>query len=229
MIPTVRSSLKERKRGKPGPAMKPARACLTGIFRPPNLPGQIREALRSRHYSRRTGDNCLMASLMHGPGLRLMECMRLRVQEIDFSRNKILVRDGKGPRSRSQCCPRRSRSPLKNTCGMSRRSMSATCPTAGVVCPCPTPPTANIPPRPSHGAGNGLFPRKTGGRTRRPVKKDAITSTNRSSRKQSVARCEGPSSQNAPLAILSAIPSPRRSCKTATAFGTCSNFSAMSI
>ena len=37
------------------------------------------------------GDKWLMASLMYGAGLRLMECLRLRVQELDFSRNELLV------------------------------------------------------------------------------------------------------------------------------------------
>ncbi len=37
-----------------------------------------------------SGDKWLMASLMYGAGLRLMECLRLRVQDIDFSRNEIL-------------------------------------------------------------------------------------------------------------------------------------------
>ena len=45
-------------------------------------------------------DKCLMASLMYAAGLRLMECLRLRVQEIEFSRNEIIVRDGKGAKDR---------------------------------------------------------------------------------------------------------------------------------
>lgn len=203
MIPTVRSSLKERKPGKHGAAMKPIRACPPENSRPPKLLDQMREALRSRHYSRRTeqtycqwvkrfiffhkvrhpvemggaeinaflthlavkekvsastqnqalsallflyrhvlgrevgdlgevirarkpkrlpvvmnrdevkavlanltGDKWLMASLMYGAGLRLMECMRLRVQDIDFSRNEILVRDGKGAKDRITMLPK---------------------------------------------------------------------------------------------------------------------------
>jgi site-specific recombinase XerD len=42
-----------------------------------------------------------MASLMYGAGLRLMECLRLRVQDVDFSRNEILVPDGKGAGDRA--------------------------------------------------------------------------------------------------------------------------------
>ena len=52
-----------------------------------------------------TGDKWLMASLMYGAGLRLMECLRLRVQDIDFSCNEILVRDGKGAKDRITMLP----------------------------------------------------------------------------------------------------------------------------
>ena len=52
-----------------------------------------------------TGDKWLMASLMYGAGLRLMECLRLRVQEIDFARNELLVRDGKGAKDRTTMLP----------------------------------------------------------------------------------------------------------------------------
>ena len=38
----------------------------------------------------------LMTSLLYGSGLRLMECIRLRVKDVDFAYNTIVVRDGKG-------------------------------------------------------------------------------------------------------------------------------------
>ena len=47
------------------------------------------------------GDKWLMVSLMYGTGLRLMECLRLRVQDIDFAANLIIVRDGKGFKNRN--------------------------------------------------------------------------------------------------------------------------------
>ena len=41
-----------------------------------------------------------MASLLFGSGLRLMECLRLRVKDLDLERREILVRDGKGAKDR---------------------------------------------------------------------------------------------------------------------------------
>jgi len=54
-----------------------------------------------------------MASLMYGAGLRLMECLRLRVQDIDFARNEITVRDGKGAKDRVTMLPESLKAPLQ--------------------------------------------------------------------------------------------------------------------
>ena len=58
-------------------------------------------------------DNRLMASLMYGAGLRLNECLRLRVQDLDFSRGEIVVRDGKGGKDRVTMLPRSLGEPLR--------------------------------------------------------------------------------------------------------------------
>src|SRR5215470_4572114 len=50
-----------------------------------------------RHLSETTW---IMASLLYGAGLRLMECIRLRVKDVDFAYNQIVVCDGKGHRDR---------------------------------------------------------------------------------------------------------------------------------
>jgi integron integrase len=59
------------------------------------------------------GDKKLMAALMYGTGLRLLECLRLRVQDLDFSRNEIIVRDGKGSKDRVTMLPESLRKPLQ--------------------------------------------------------------------------------------------------------------------
>ncbi len=51
------------------------------------------------------GSLWLMASLLYGSGLRLMECLRLRVKDLDFSMSQVIVRDGKGGRDRVTILP----------------------------------------------------------------------------------------------------------------------------
>ena len=50
----------------------------------------------------------LMAELMYGAGLRLMECCRLRVKDIDFDRKQIVIREGKGNKDRMVPLPERT-------------------------------------------------------------------------------------------------------------------------
>jgi integron integrase len=55
----------------------------------------------------------LMAQLLYGAGLRLMECVRLRVKDIDFDYHQILVRDGKGAKDRVTMLPYIAEEPLR--------------------------------------------------------------------------------------------------------------------
>jgi len=54
----------------------------------------------------------LVTSLLYGAGLRLLECLELRVKDIDFDRNEITVRRGKGQKDRRVMLPDRVREPL---------------------------------------------------------------------------------------------------------------------
>lgn len=49
--------------------------------------------------------HCLMARLLYGTGMRLMECVRLRVKDVDFARREIMVRAGKGDKDRVTMLP----------------------------------------------------------------------------------------------------------------------------
>jgi integron integrase len=60
-----------------------------------------------------TGIHQLMAKLLYGSGLRLMECVRLRVKDVDFGQRQIVVRDGKGGKDRVAPLPDRLVEPLR--------------------------------------------------------------------------------------------------------------------
>ena len=58
--------------------------------------GKLLEQIEGAHGTHRT-----MASLMYGSGLRLMECCRLRVKDLDFQRRQLLIREAKGDKDRA--------------------------------------------------------------------------------------------------------------------------------
>jgi len=73
--------------------------------RPKHLPVVLtRDEVRAV-ISRLDGTARLMATLLYGSGLRLLECARLRVQDVDFAMNQIIVRDGKGAKDRVTVLP----------------------------------------------------------------------------------------------------------------------------
>jgi site-specific recombinase XerD len=55
-----------------------------------------------------------MAQLLYGSGLRIVECVRMRVKDVDLARHQILVRDGKGNKDRSTVLPDALLKPLTN-------------------------------------------------------------------------------------------------------------------
>ena len=59
------------------------------------------------------GTHLLMAQLLYGTGMRLMEAVRLRVKDIDFTRSEVMVRDGKGGKDRVTMLPMALAAPLK--------------------------------------------------------------------------------------------------------------------
>ena len=72
----------------------------TRAKRPRRLPVVLSKGEVSKLLDSMQGTQWLMTSLQYGTGMRLMECVRLRVQEIDFSHLQILVRAGKGNKDR---------------------------------------------------------------------------------------------------------------------------------
>jgi integron integrase len=60
-----------------------------------------------------TGPARLVAGLLYGSGLRLLESLTLRVKDIDFGRNEIVVRDGKGQKDRVTMLPELLKEPLR--------------------------------------------------------------------------------------------------------------------
>ncbi|MBI3247761.1 MAG: integron integrase [Deltaproteobacteria bacterium] len=58
------------------------------------------------------GVHWIMGNLLYGAGLRLLECLRLRVKDIDFTANHIVVREGKGNKDRITMLPMAIKAPL---------------------------------------------------------------------------------------------------------------------
>jgi integron integrase len=82
--------------------------------RPVRVPVVLtREEVRAL-LSQLEGTKWLMAGLLYGAGLRLRECLRLRVKDVDFGYHQIAVRDGKGAKDRVTMLPAAAIEPLRN-------------------------------------------------------------------------------------------------------------------
>lgn len=86
---------------------------FTRAKRPKRLPVVLTRSEVTRLLEQMDGTSALMASLIYGTGMRLMECVRLRVQDVDFEYQQVVIRDGKGQKDRVVPLPRRSVDHLK--------------------------------------------------------------------------------------------------------------------
>jgi len=82
--------------------------------RPRRLPTVLTHAEVTTLLSQLDGVHRLMGSLLYGTGMRLMECVRLRVQDIDFGYGQILVRNAKGNKDRVVPLPERTQDALRD-------------------------------------------------------------------------------------------------------------------
>lgn len=80
--------------------------------RPVRLPVVLSREEVASLLSHLSGPVWLMASLMYGAGLRLLECAELRVKDINFDRGELVVRDGKGGKDRVTMLPGAMKGPL---------------------------------------------------------------------------------------------------------------------
>ena len=88
--------------------------------RPQRLPVVLTEEEVEALLSRMSSITGLIARLLYGSGLRLLEAVRLRVKDLDLRRLEILVRDGKGGKDRVTMLPESLGEPLREQLGVAR-------------------------------------------------------------------------------------------------------------
>jgi len=86
---------------------------VTRAKRPARLPVVLSSREVAAMMSQLQGRHLMIAQLLYGAGLRLMECLRLRVKDVDFEYAQITVRNGKGQKDRTTVLPRAVEKSLK--------------------------------------------------------------------------------------------------------------------
>jgi integron integrase len=85
---------------------------IVSAKRPTRLPVVLTKSEVAALLPHITGTTGLIVQLLYGTGMRIMECLRLRIKDIDFERGEIVVREGKGAKDRVTILPQKLVSPL---------------------------------------------------------------------------------------------------------------------
>ena len=171
-----------------------------------------------------SGTHQLIARLLYGSGLRLMEGLRLRVKDIDFAQHQIIVRAGKGDKDRVTILPDTLRLPLEQHLQQVKARLKKTWLPGTAMFTRPT--LVNTPTLTANGAGSTFFPPTAYRLIRVPARCDVIISMRVVCVKRSNRQPNRWASSSRSVHIPSATVSPPICSKTAMISALCQNCSA---
>ena len=175
---------------------------------------EVSALLRSMH-----GVPGLMAGLMYGSGLRLLECARLRVKDLDFARNQVTVHDGKGRKDRVTLLPPPLVEPLRRHVRRIEVQHAQDVKAGQGTVDLPGSLRRKYPSAESEWAWQWVFPATRFYTCRRTGLRRGITSTSRPSNEPSRTRSAVPASPSQPAATRCGIRSRPISSNPATTSG----------
>ncbi len=134
-------------------------ANLVHAKRPERLPLVLSRGEVSAVLDRMGGVPALMATLLYGSGLRVLECAELRVKDLDFDRRELTVHDGKGRKDRVTMLPDRLKPSLLGHLATVRDLHEKDLSHGGAPSPCRMPWTGSTRTPARTGRGSGCSPR----------------------------------------------------------------------
>jgi integrase len=184
--------------------------------RPESLPTVLTRDEVRRVLEHLEGTPRLMVLLLYGAGLRLLECAQLRIKDVDFAANQLVVRSGKGAKDRVTMLPTAAKTRLLAQIEAVRRQhrVDLEAGAGWVAVPERWRGNTRTPDASSAGSGRSRRPGTTW--IASPASAAAITCTSPSSSVPSSARCARPASSSTRAVTRSGIRSPRTCWRTVT-------------
>ncbi len=182
--------------------------------RPTRLPLVLTRREVNAVLDRMTGTTALMALLLYGSGLRVRECCRLRVKDLNLERREITVRDGKGEKDRITMVPESLVKPLHAQLKRVRAQHERDILNGSGFVELPYALDKKYPNAPREWGWQWVFPQPGSTSTAKPTGAVDISCTRAPCNARSRTPCSPPESRNPQAATLSDIPSrdppPRR-------------------